>query len=113
MIVLKLGRETAALISSELNIETTLINPRYITGTDDELLENLKKEHRIVVTLEDGVLDGGFGEKIARFYGRGDINVLNYGLKKEILDRYNADEVMRKNRLVPSLILEDVKKILG
>lgn len=110
---LKLGRETAALISSELNIETTLINPRYITGTDDELLENLKKEHRIVVTLEDGVLDGGFGEKIARFYGRGDIKVLNYGLKKEILDRYNADEVMRKNRLVPSLILEDVKKILG
>ena len=73
----------------------------------------IKKEHRIVVTLEDGVLDGGFGEKIARFYGRSDIKVLNYGLKKEILDRYNADEVMRKNRLVPSLILEDVKKILG
>ena len=76
------------------------------------MLENLKKEHNVVVTLEDGILDGGFGEKIARFYGNSDVKVLNYGLKKEFLDRYKVDDVMKKNRLTPLQILEDVEKII-
>lgn len=76
------------------------------------MLENLKKEHDVVITLEDGILDGGFGEKIARFYGNSDVKVLNYGLKKEFLDRYSVDEVMKENRLVPQMILEDIQKII-
>ncbi len=90
----------------------TLINPVYITGTDNELLESLKADHKIVVTLEDGILDGGFGEKIARFYGNSNMKVLNYGFKKEFLDRYNSAEIMKENRLTPELIAEDVKKSL-
>ncbi len=62
-----------------------MINPYYITGLDEELLKELKKDHDIVVTLEDGILNGGFGEKIARFYGDSDMKVLNYGLKKSSL----------------------------
>ena len=56
----------------------------YITGVDEKLLEELKKDHSVVITLEDGILNGGFGEKIARFYGNSDMKVLNYGLKKRI-----------------------------
>lgn len=65
----QLGENTVKYISENSGIKPTLINPRYITGIDEEMLENLKKEHDIVITLEDGILDGGFGEKIARFYG--------------------------------------------
>lgn len=108
----QLGENTVKYISENSEIKPTLINPRYITGIDEEILENLKKEHDIVVTLEDGILDGGFGEKIARFYGNSDVKVLNYGLKKEFLDRYNVDDVMKKNRLTPQQILEDIEKII-
>ena len=86
----------------------TLINPRYITGLDEELLENLKKDHTIVITLEDGILDGGFGEKIARFYGPSDVKVYNYGIKKEFLDRYAIEDVLKENHLTVPQILEDV-----
>ena len=88
----------------------TLINPRYITGLDQKLLEKLKENHDRIITLEDGILDGGFGEKIARYYGPSDMKVYNYGLKKEFIDRYNVEEVLRDNRLTVSQILEDVLK---
>ena len=82
----------------------------YITGVDEKLLEELKKDHSLVITLEDGVLDGGFGEKIARFYGNSDMKVLNYGLKKEFLDRYDIRKLLTKNRLKADLIVEDLLK---
>ena len=82
----------------------------YITGVDEKLLEELKKDHSLVITLEDGVLDGGFGEKITRFYGNSDMKVLNYGLKKEFLDKYNIGDLLRKNRLKADLIVEDLLK---
>ena len=82
----------------------------YITGVDEKLLEELKKDHSIVITLEDGVLDGGFGEKIARFYGNSDMKVLNYGLKKEFLDRCDIGKLLTKNRLKADLIVEDLLK---
>ena len=85
------GAKTAEIIENKTGVKPTLINPIYITGTDDKLLEQLKENHDIVITVEDGVLDGGFGEKIARFYGNSDIKVLNYGLKKEFLDRYKTE----------------------
>ena len=73
------GAKTAEIIENKTGVKPTLINPIYITGTDDKLLEQLKENHDIVITVEDGVLDGGFGEKIARFYGNSDVKVLNYG----------------------------------
>lgn len=107
----QLGEETAKSIAEKTGIAPTLVNPRYITGLDEKLLTELKENHSIVITLEDGILDGGFGEKIARFYGTSDVKVLNYGLKKEFLDRYNVEEVMYQNRLTPEQIADDVLQL--
>lgn len=107
------GTKAAEIIESKTGVKPTLINPIYITGTDDKLLEQLKENHDVVITVEDGILDGGFGEKIARFYGNSDIKVLNYGLKKEFIDRYNAEEIVKANRLTPEQIAEDVCGIIG
>lgn len=103
-----IGEKLAKAVSEKTGVMPTLINPRYITGLDEELLENLKKDHTTVITLEDGILDGGFGEKIARFYGPSDVKVYNYGIKKEFLDRYEIEDVLKENRLTVPQILEDV-----
>ena len=96
----------------QLNIDATLINPRFITGCDEEMLNELKKDHSLVVTLEDGVLDGGFGEKISRFYGNSDMKVLNFGAKKEFTDRVPLNELYERYHLTPELILDDIKSCL-
>lgn len=103
-----IGEKLAKAVLEKTGVMPTLINPRYITGLDEELLENLKKDHTIVITLEDGILDGGFGEKIARFYGPSDVKVYNYGIKKEFLDRYAIEDVLKENHLTVPQILEDV-----
>lgn len=97
---------------SRFNINSTLINPRFVTGIDEELLENLKSNHDIVITLEDGELDGGFGEKITRFYGNSNMKVLNYGAKKEFPDRVPLDRLYEQYRLRKDLIAEDIAKLL-
>lgn len=107
-----LGQETAQEIAKQTGVQPTVINPMYITGIDEELLESLKADHDVVITAEDGILDGGFGEKIARFYGRSDMKVLNYGLKKEFLDRYDAEDVVKRNRLTAGQIAEDAIALL-
>lgn len=104
----QLGEQTAALIELRTGVRPTLINPRYITGLDTALLDELKECHDTVVTLEDGILDGGFGQKIAAFYGADAIKVYTYGLKKEFIDRYDPHAVLRDNRLTPEQIVEDI-----
>ena len=89
-------------------IDATLINPRYLTGVDTALLDELKKDHAVVATLEDGTLDGGFGERIARHYGPSAMRVLNFGVKKQLYDRYDVDELLRENHLTDEQIAEDV-----
>ena len=106
----QLGEKVATLYEEKTGVKATVINPMYITGVDGKLLEELKKDHSLVITLEDGVLDGGFGEKIARFYGNSDMKVLNYGLKKEFLDRHDIGKLLTKNRLKADLIVEDLLK---
>ncbi len=102
-----LALQTAEMLEKK-GIHATVINPYYITGLDKGLLEKLKADHDTVVTLEDGILDGGFGEKIARFYGSSDMKVYNYGLKKEFLDRYDVNEVLKENHLTAEQIVNDV-----
>ena len=60
----ELGEKTADVLHEKYGIDATLINPRYISGIDSEMLDSLKHDHKLVITLEDGVLDGGFGEKL-------------------------------------------------
>lgn len=106
-----LAQQAAALLKTQTGIDATVINPRFITGLDEKLLRELTADHDVVVTLEDGQLDGGFGEKIARFYGADAVKVLNFGLKKEFLDRYNLEQVLRDNHLTPEQIAHDIKNL--
>lgn len=94
------------------NINATLINPCFATGIDKETLEELKNKHQIVVTLEDGVLDGGFGEKISRFYSTSDMKVLNFGAKKEFPDRVSLNELYEKYHLKAELIVKDILDLM-
>lgn len=107
----KLGEQVKNELKEKLNINATLINPVYLTGLDYELLESLKKNHTLVITLEDGVLDGGFGEKISRFYSNSDIKVLNYGAQKEFTDRIPQEELYKKYHLTKELILKDIVEL--
>ena len=107
-----LAQQAAALLKTQTGIDVTVINPRFITGLDEKLLRELTADHDVVVTLEDGQLDGGFGEKIARFYGAAAVKVLNFGLKKEFLDRYDLEQVLRDNHLTPEQIAHDIRNVL-
>ena len=103
-----LGKQVAALLKEQKGIDATLINPRYITGLDEEMLENLKADHEKVITLEDGALEGGFGEKIARFYGDSDMRTLCFGIKKGLYDRYDYQQLAKDNELTPEQIVARV-----
>ena len=108
----KLAKEVKTELKAKFNIDATLINPKFITGLDEELLENLKENHSVIITLEDGVLDGGFGEKVARFYGNSDMKVLNYGATKDFTDRVPLDVLYERYRLKKELVAADVDKLL-
>ncbi len=106
------GQQLRDLLKQRLGISATLINPKFLTGTDTELLTTLKQNHQLVVTLEDGVLDGGFGEKIARFYGADDMKVLSFGGRKEFTDRVPMTELNARYHLTPELMVDDIKTVL-
>lgn len=108
----ELGRRAKEEIKKRYGIDSTLINPRFITGIDEDMLESLKSDHDIVITLENGVLDGGFGEKITRFYGNSNMKVLNYGAKKEFTDRIPENILYDRYRLKPELIADDLKSLI-
>ena len=107
-----LAKDVVAEIKKNFDVDATLINPKFLTGVDEELLEELKEEHSLVIALEDGVLDGGYSEKIARFYSSSDIKVLNYGAKKEFTDRVPLAQLYERYRLTKELICEDVASVL-
>ena len=99
-------------IKEKYGIDATLINPRFVSGIDTVMLEELKQNHTLVITLENGVLDGGFGEKISRFYSNSDMKVLNYGAKKEFTDRVPLKELYQRYHLTKELITKDVSLYL-
>ncbi len=105
-----LGCKVKREIKDKLNIDATLINPKFITGIDTELLDELKGKHSLVITLEDGCVDGGFGEKIAKYYGPDSMRVLVYGGKKEFTDRVPLEQLYERYHLTVEHILNDVKK---
>lgn len=104
--------KAADILKSSHGIDATVINPYYISGIDADTLNELKKDHAVVATLEDGYLEGGFGAKIAAYYGSSDMKVLNFGIKKEFIDRYDVAEVLKDNHLTPEQIAEDIAATL-
>lgn len=106
------GEELASEIEKELGFKPSLINPRYASGIDENLLKDLQGSHQLVITIEDGILDGGFGQKIATFYGDTNITVKCYGLHKEFYDRYNPQELLKKLGMTTEQIIADIKRLL-
>lgn len=93
---------------AEEGVVATLINPRYLTGIDEQMLSSLLDDHTLVATLEDGCLDGGFGERVARFYGPTNMRVMCFGVKKQLYDRYDVNELLRENHLTDEQITNDI-----
>ena len=94
-------------------IDATLINPRIITALDSATLDSLKADHSLVITLEDGQIDGGWGEKIARYYGDSNMRVLVRGERKQFEDRYHVADLLQQNRLTVPQMVEDIKAALN
>lgn len=104
--------ERVARLLSEKGIDATLVNPRYLNGVDASTLYSLKDNHSLVVTLEDGCKDGGFGERIASFYGTTDMKVLVGGIKKGLYDRFDQQQLLADNHLLDTQIADDIISIL-
>lgn len=104
--------ENVAEILAAKGINATLVNPRYLNAVDAETLDSLKAEHSLVVTLEDGCKDGGFGERIASYYGTSDMKVLVSGVKKDLYDRYDLRQLLADNRLLDEQIVDDILAII-
>lgn len=100
--------ENVARLLTENGINATLINPRYLNGVDTDTLEGLKTDHQLVVTLEDGCKDGGFGERIASFYGLSDMKVLVGGIKKGLYDRFDVNKLLSDNNLLDEQIVDEI-----
>ena len=104
--------ENVVRMLADKGIDATFINPRYLNDVDAEALEALKMNHKLVVTLEDGCKDGGFGERIASYYGTSDMKVLVCGIKKGLYDRYDVEQLLKDNRLLDEQIVEDVLALI-
>ena len=106
------GEAVVARLAGQ-GIDATLVNPRFLSGADEPLLEELKADHEVVATIEDGVLDGGFGERIARFYGPSTMKVLCFGVKKQLYDRYDVAQLLVDNHLTEEQIVADIQAALS
>ena len=103
------GETLAKEIEKEFGFKPTVINPRFASDIDVDLLNLLKENHNIIVTLEDGILVGGLGEQIASFHGKDNMKVLNYGLNKRFYDRYNPEELLESNGIICKKIIEELQ----
>lgn len=108
----QMGESLAGAVKERLGFEPTLVNPRFASTIDTELLEQLKENHRLVVTLEDGILDGGFGQKIAAYYATSDIKVKNYGLEKKFYDRYDPAKLLEELGMTNEAMVDDIRELL-
>lgn len=106
----KMGEDIAKELENK-GIAPTLINPKFISGLDEQVLEKLKDNHKLVITLEDGILEGGYGQKIASYYGTSKVMVKNYGIKKSFPDRYNPEELLKKNGISVEQIVKDIEEL--
>ncbi|MGN0919920.1 MAG: 1-deoxy-D-xylulose-5-phosphate synthase [Alphaproteobacteria bacterium] len=107
------GEELADKIKSELGFIPTLINPRFASGVDEQMLTDLMQNHQLVITLEDGILEGGFGQKVAAFYADKNMKVKTYGLKKEFYDRYNPQELLKQLGMTTEQIIAYIQETVG
>ena len=105
-----MAKEIAKKVKEEVGLDITVINPLFLTGLDEELLNKLKENHELVITIEDGELMGGYGQNIASFYGDSDMKVKNYGISKAFHTDFEADELLAENGISVENIVNVIKK---
>lgn len=110
--LLGLAKQAAAKLAEE-GVDATVINPRYLTGLDTELLDQPQADHQVVVTLEDGILEGGYGQTIASYLGDSAVRVQNYGLQNAYPDRYDVNELLAQNGLTADNIAQQALNVLN
>lgn len=103
--------ELSHAIRETTHISPTIVKPLCISSLDTDTLNELTKDHHIVITLEDGELEGGYGQKIASYYGKTSMKVLNYGISKQFYDRYKPEDVLQQNHLDFEHILDDIRNV--
>ena len=103
-----LAEKVSEQLKLEHNIEATLVNPRFLTGLDKELLNSLEDNHKLVVTVEDGIVEGGYGQTVASYLGNTELKVQNYGINKKFYDRYKVEELMKENGLTVDNIVKNI-----
>ena len=108
---LKRGREVCDLLRDK-GIDATLINPRFVSGVDKDMIESLKADHQLVATIEDGSVEGGFGERVASAVGPTGMRCLNFGLPKRFADHYRPQDLERENGLMPDQIAAEILKVV-
>lgn len=109
----QLAEQVCELIKKDMQIDATLIDPLFVTGVDSPLLEKLKRNHQLVITLEDGIVSGGFGARISQYFGATDVKVINCGFYKEVPTQFTVEEMMESNGLTPEQILRRIKEIFN
>ena len=110
-ILVPMAKEIAKKVKEEIGLDITVVNPLFLTGLDEELLNNLKQNHELVITIEDGELMGGYGQNIASFYGNTDMKVKNYGISKEFHTDFEPEELLARNGISVENIVKEIKKI--
>lgn len=103
-----LASEVVEELSTSHNMDVTLINPKFISGVDKELLNSLQEEHDLVITLEDGQAEGGFGSKIASYYANTDMKVDVLGYDKQFIDRFDVNELLEASGLTKQQIVDSI-----
>ncbi|TQQ84981.1 1-deoxy-D-xylulose-5-phosphate synthase [Peptacetobacter hominis] len=110
---IELGEKISEELDRRYNMSTTIVNPVYINGIDNELMNCIKENHELVVTLEEGVLEGGYGEKVAAYFSKDNIKVLNFGAKRRFTDRVPAEKLYQEYHMTPELTANDIAEILN
>lgn len=108
----ELGERVANRLAAEYDIETTLVNPRFATELDREFLDSLAAEHRVVVTLEDGILDGGWGERVACYLACTPVRTRTFGIAKGFPDRYDPNELLAQNGMTVENMAAEAVRLL-
>ncbi len=108
----QLGEQLCYALEKQ-GLQPTLVNPRIISSLDADALHALEADHELVVTLESGQAEGGWGEKVARFFGETSMKVMVRGERKQFEDRYELNELLRANRLTVPQLVEDVLRLIG
>lgn len=111
-VLMPLAMKAAQKVKEETGLDITVVNPRFLTGLDEELLNELKKEHQLVITIEDGEVMGGYGQNIASFYGNSDMKVLNYGISKAFHTDFDPDELLKENGISVENISNVIKEFI-